>query len=295
MRVVFSFISRQLPALVLLFFCLTPAMAASLRVAVVLSAEGAAYREFAAALREQLDPSLFTLTVVGTSTSPPQADLYVAAGMDATSSLVRVAQPVLSVMAPRAGIETLHLPSSFAAIYIEQPYSRQLALISAALPQARSVGVLYSGRPPELALLQQLSSSAKLRLIHREVPEPSRLAADLSLLLQNSDVLLVLPDAAIYRPDTIRNILLETYRQRVPMIGLSPHYVRAGALSAVYSTPEQIARQAVRMLGIYAATGRMPNSQYPDDFEVAVNTRVARSLGLNIKNAEQLRASIRGK
>lgn len=157
------------------------------------------------------------------------------------------------------------------------------------------MGVLYSGRPPELELLQQLSSSAKLRLIHREVPEPSRLAADLSLLLQNSDVLLVLPDAAIYRPDTIRNILLETYRQRVPMIGLSPHYVRAGALSAVYSTPEQIARQAVRMLGIYAATGRMPKSQYPDDFEVAVNTRVAHSLGLNIKNAEQLRASIRGK
>lgn len=124
MRAVSSFISRQLPALVLLFFCLTPAMAAPLRVAVVLSEEGAAYREFAAALREQLDPSLFTLTVAGTRTSPPQADLYVAAEMDATSSLVRVSQPVLSVMVPRAGIKTLHLPSSFAAIYIEQPYSR---------------------------------------------------------------------------------------------------------------------------------------------------------------------------
>jgi len=292
---VFQSISRLLAALMLLCVCLTPAHAASLQVAVVLSDEGVTYREIAATLRKELDTDAFTLTLSNSSVPTGKADLYVAVGMQATASLAQSRQPVLSVLTPRAGIRALRPTAALSAIYVEQPLARQLALLSAALPQVHSLGVLYATPPAELAELEKLSIAAGLTLRTQLVAEPSQLAASLSGLLEKSDALLVLPDAAVYRPDTIRNILLETYRRRVPMIGLSQHYVRAGALCAIYSTPEQIARQAAKAIEYFAATGRLPASQYPEEFEVAVNTRVARSLGLTIKDAEQLRASIRGK
>ena len=179
-------------------------------------------------------------------------------------------------------------------IYFDQPIDRQLALLHAALPQARSVGVLVSADSAALQSLRRLSDETRISLHVQQSRMPDRLFGDLSALLGVSDALLVLPDAAIYRSDTIRNILLETYRQRVPMIGLSQHYVRAGALCAVYSTPLQIANQTARAVAQFAKTGKLPDYQYPQEFEVAVNTQVARSLGLTIKSAEQLRTEIGG-
>jgi ABC-type uncharacterized transport system substrate-binding protein len=152
--------------------------------------------------------------------------------------------------------------------------------------------VLISGETPELVSVKQLSSDLGFSLNIQAVPSQNQLAGSLSALLAVSDVLLVLPDADIYRSDTIRNILLETYRQHVPMIGLSQNYVRAGALCAVYSTPVQIANQAAKVVTQFSDTRKLPDYQYPQEFEVAVNTQVARSLGLTIKSAEQLRMEI---
>jgi hypothetical protein len=60
----------------------------------------------------------------------------------------------------------------------------------------------------------------------------------------------------------------------------------------VYSTPVQIANQAAKVVTQFSDTRKLPDYQYPQEFEVAVNTQVARSLGLTIKSAEQLRMEI---
>lgn len=177
-------------------------------------------------------------------------------------------------------------------IYMDQPTERQFSLLKSALPEARVMGVLISRETSELASIKRLASASGYSLNVQLVSAPENLAETLSHLLADSDALLVLPDTGIYRSDTIRNILLDTYRKRVPMVGLSQSYVRAGALCAVYSTPVQMADQAARIVGQFARTGKLPDFQYPDEFEVAVNKQVARSLGLTIKSAEQLRAEI---
>jgi putative ABC transport system substrate-binding protein len=105
-------------------------------------------------------------------------------------------------------------------------------------------------------------------------------------------VLLALPDAEIYNTVTIRNILLTTYRNKVPLIGFSPGYVKAGALCAVFSTPAQIAEQSLGIIQEYAETHTLPAAQYAKEFEVTVNEQVAHSLGLNIRSVSQLRREI---
>ncbi|GAB5605684.1 ABC transporter substrate-binding protein [Sideroxyarcus sp. TK5] len=272
--------------------CSHPILAAPLKVALALGEERGAYLAFEAALRDALESR--DDVVVLPARADKQAELIVAIGAKAADDHSGSAIPVLHVMVSRAGLEksTRKSLQGASGIYLDQPLARRFSLLRAALPGTRSVGVLISGETPELATTRQLASASGFSLHIQSVPTPDRLAGSLAALLAESDVLLVLPDAEIYRSDTIRNILLETYRQQVPMIGLSQNYVRAGALCAVYSTPSQIANQAARVVAQFARTRKLPDYQYPQEFEVAVNTQVARSLGLAIKSAERLRAEI---
>ena len=177
------------------------------------------------------------------------------------------------------------------AIYMDQPMERRLALLSAVLPNAKEIGVLYGTPPLELDYLKKMLAVKRFVLHEQVVDQRHPLSAALSDVLRESEVLFVLPDAEVYNSETIRNILLETYRRQIPMIGISASFVRAGALCAVYSTPQQVAE----VIEQWADSGKLPASQYPKEFDVSVNAQVARSLGLTIKDAEQLRAEIRRK
>ena len=268
--------------------------ASPISVSVVLSESSAAYQEFGLALNNSL-PKDYPVSVVSLGGEIPTADLTIAVGMKAAESLSQSDRPTLNVLLPRVGFEKLKRTHSsiYSAIFMDQPLQRQLALINAVLPEANSVGVLYESLPTEIAALRKLSSAMHLDLREQKVGQQHPLAEALSDLLQESDVLLVLPDNNVYRSDTIRNILLETYRAKVPMVGISANYVRAGALCAIYSTPQQIAYQAAEAIEGFATTGRLPTPQYTKEFDISVNTQVARSLGVTVKDAVQLRVEVR--
>jgi ABC-type uncharacterized transport system substrate-binding protein len=179
-------------------------------------------------------------------------------------------------------------PSS--ALYLDQPWSRQVALIRAALPVRHRVGVLYSSDNARvLPELRQALTQQGAQLVALPVASADQLAPTLESLLGQSDLLLALPDSAIYNSYTIRNILLGSYRRSVPLIGLSAAYVNAGALCAVYSSAEQQAEQAATMTATFLATRRLPAPQFPHGYQIAVNAEVARSLGVDLPPLEVLR------
>jgi putative ABC transport system substrate-binding protein len=95
-------------------------------------------------------------------------------------------------------------------------------------------------------------------------------------------LLLAIPDTAIYNGGSIQNVLLASYRQRVPLIGFSPAYVRAGAMLALYSTPTQIGSQTARTARALLADAPVQALQSPVEFVVNVNVNVARSLGFRL-------------
>lgn len=274
--------------------CQIGAHAESIRVALVLSDNSGAYQVLGDEISGAL-PKTHELHLTNATAKLPEADLFIAVGMKAAEALAQKDKPTLNVLLPRAGFEKLRRSPSpnYSAIFMDQPMRRQLALINTVLPQARTVGVLYQTPPQELDGLRKLSGMMGFDLREQKVSPQHPLAAALSGVLRESDVLLVLPDNDIYRSDTIRNILLETYRAQIPMVGLSANYVRAGALCAIYSTPQQIAYQAVEVIEEFANTGRLPAPQYTKEFEISVNTQVARSLGVPVKDAVQLRVEVR--
>jgi ABC-type uncharacterized transport system substrate-binding protein len=269
-----------------------------LRVTVVLSEEGGVYQEFSELLRVKMPLPKFALNTVSVNQPLTASDLYIAVGMKAAEELASRDIPVLNVLVPKAGNDNLPHGAALrtvprSTIYLDQPIERQVAFLLTALPSTRNVGIIYSTPPPELSNIRRLLADRSIRLHDKNVGGAQSLNDALESILSESEVLFVLADAGVYNAGTIRNILLTSYRKQIPLVGLSQAYVKAGALCAIYSTPKQIAAQAAEAVRFFSESGKLPPSQYPKEFEVSVNRQVARSLGIRIEDADQLREEVR--
>jgi putative ABC transport system substrate-binding protein len=275
--------------------------ASDMRILVVLSDNLTPYENFANTFRQNL-PASFQVTILENperfSENDQGKDLIVSVGAKATDWITgKTRTPILAVMVP--GAEYTGQPEKpsqtrqITAIYIDQPWSRQLALLNAALPGRRNVGVLYS--PDTKLNLQALRNELNghgYKLTTRKVLSNESLATDLKEVLQHSDVLLAVPDSNVFNSSNIRYILLSSYRQHVPLVGLSQAYVNAGALCAIFSTPEQFAAQASVMANQFAQTRRLAEPQTPLLYTIAVNQDVARALNVTTQSADLLRMKI---
>lgn len=293
---IMSVIRRMLSGVVLcLLSCLSLAQADPLRVQVVLSERGGAYQEYSDVLHNELKTQSVVLSVGTVGESAGEVDLIVAVGMRSATASAGSTIPVLSVLVPKAGYDRLSKAagSRASAIYLDQPLERQLSFMRAVLPKLKHIGVLYAAAPPELSNLRHLLTGNHLLLHEQVVGHGQTLFDALDSVLDESEVLLVLPDSEVFNAGTIRNILLASYRKHVPLIGISPAYVKAGALCAIYSTPAQSAAQTAEIVRQFSLSRQLPPSHYPKEFDISINAQVARSLDLPMKDAEELRAEVR--
>ena len=294
---------RWVMAFLLLFYSATPAFAQiqdesqPLNVAIVLSENGGSYAEFSHALDRLLSGQNVSHKVINDTEPIPASGLVVVVGLKAAKAVAASGAPsVLNVYITKDSHNKLlrDYPrrsdsNSLSAIFLDQPIHRQVHLIKAIFPDKHNVGILYSTPPKELAELRQKMNEHNLVLNEQLVDETTSLGEALQdILLGRSEMLLALPDAAVYNDSTMRNIMLATYRRGMPFIGFSSGYVKAGALCAVVTTPEQIAGQAAALIRQFANTHELPAAQYPREFEVLVNEQVARSLDLHVKSASAL-------
>jgi putative ABC transport system substrate-binding protein len=276
-------------------------LAENLKVLVVLSNARAPYHSFVDSLNNSLPSSVKTTVLEHPeqlADNYTHSDLIVAVGMRATEIAADQNNvPVLAVMIPRMSYEDLLAQSekktnrhSISAIYIDQPLVRQIAFVRAALPNLRRIGLLLS--PDTHINITSLGQDVAQRggsLVVQPVLSADNLFSNLQSILARSDVLIAIPDSMIYNNNSIRNILLTSYRQGVPLVGLSQSYVNAGALGAIFSTPEQLAEQAVATVISFAQNRQLPEPQYPDGFTIAVNQQVARSLEIIVPSTEKIR------
>lgn len=269
-----------------------PVLAVPLHISVITVEDGSVYGEFVTAFNAAVVKNNLPVAVQQNASLPLSADMIVAVGMKSSLLAINSGIPTLCVLVPKSGWEKVQKISNSktpaTAIFLDQPAHRQVELIAAALPNVRSIGVLYSSASPEIAEISRVVVEKKLVLHEQQLESTELLHRNLQTLLQESDVLLAIPDMQVYNSSTIRNILLETYREQIPLIGFSPAYVRAGALGAVFSTPEQIATQAADVLRDYIETGQLGSAQYPKDFTVMVNSQVGNSLGIPVKSTDEL-------
>jgi putative tryptophan/tyrosine transport system substrate-binding protein len=284
---------------------LFPRCAHSAPIDVVLSGSGDAYQEALTGLKNGLSGKHELRVITADDVASGKlvnSALIVAVGVNAASAVAALAHetPVLTILVPRQSYEALRwTPTSTgirqkSALYLDQPIRRHFGLIRVLTPDRSRVGLLLGAAPgTPLEELEAAAKSAGLQLHAQRLRDHGSLIAALRGVLHHSDVLLSLPDPDVVNPANIRHVLLTSYQYRDPVISYSAGYVKAGAMAAVFSTPDQIGRQAGGMVESFLRTGRLPPPQYPSEFTVQINPHVARSLGIEVPDANTAMARLR--
>jgi ABC-type uncharacterized transport system substrate-binding protein len=172
------------------------------------------------------------------------------------------------------------------AVFLDQPFGRQLELIHLVQPEVRRVGVLWG--PDSVAqrpLLQAALASRGWSESAGIVGPNMTLGEATKHALDDADALLAVADPAVFNSATVSNVLMSSYRAKLGVFAFSPAYVKAGAVAALYSTPAQIGTQAADVVRALLRGGSVASLQYPTDFSVSVNEHVARSLGVSMDEA----------
>ena len=184
-----------------------------------------------------------------------------------------------------------HDQKKITALFRDQPLSRQLQLAKLILPNLRRVGIIvgHKGLPIGIA---ELEHGSQLEIQSIDIEDKPDWPKYLSQLVADNDVLLGVDDPNIYNAESIRSILLTTYRHGKLLIGPGRSFVRAGSLASCYTTPSQNLQQLTDMVASILRNKNLPRPQYPRSFQVEINSQVAESLGLNVPDEQTITARL---
>jgi len=271
-------------------------------IALLLSEPGGPYAEVAAEVRKSLRSTVTVLELPAGEGRDPEisrAKLVVAVGTHAcrVAAQGEGAAPLLCLLIPASaydGIARNVRNRAISALVLDQPVSRQMALIKAVVPERHDVAVLLGAESARLArILPRRAAEHGLRIISAPVTDSEDIPSALQSTLGEADVLLAVPDSTVYNSRTVQNILRTAFQARVPLIAFSPAYVKAGALAAVYTTPAQVGREGARWINLVLDGRPLPEAHGPGDFTVVVNVNVARALGISLEHEDAIVARIR--
>ena len=196
----------------------------------------------------------------------------IALGPEAALRAARDAPALATIdcMSTQAGASAKAVP---AAISFEQ----QSAWLKRLLPGARYIGVLYDpAQNSELvAALAAALRAADLNPVLAPVATPAMLPPALTRLSTSADALLAVPDTTVYTRETVKALLLFSFRHKLPLIGLSETWVHAGALYALDWDYRELGAFCGRLALGQLAGSRAPPPAAPH-FHIYVNQRSAR-------------------
>ncbi|MDJ0780248.1 MAG: hypothetical protein QNJ85_20460 [Gammaproteobacteria bacterium] len=225
------------------------------------------------------------------------ADLYIGLGLPAIEAIAdaRPAGKAIHAYLTEEQFHRLELAHNHFCVVLDQPLLRYLAFTRYLL-DASSVGILtdlpVAADPRRAQSLEQL----ELELSLYRVDGDRKLLPVLRQLLRERDALLMLPRQSIYNPESLKGVLLSSYRQRRPVVSYSPAHVRAGALASIFSSPEDIGRHLAILVRGSLESGSSPRAgfHYARHYSISINRQVAGSLGLDLPSNAELRGKLDG-
>ena len=167
---------------------------------------------------------------------------------------------------------------SLTAVYAEPAPADQLRLASLLYGRQPRIAAILS---PETAFLRPVLDG-EVEIQHFEPGDDINHALN---RMTRAEALLAMPDSAVYNTESVRNILLSTYRRKQGVIGFSADMVKVGALASTYSEIEDINTQVAEIAAAFVITGELAPPQFPRYFRTVINEGVARSLDLRVTEA----------
>jgi putative ABC transport system substrate-binding protein len=215
-------------------------------------------------------------------------DLILTVGTEATSEISRTISDipiVFTMVLDPDNIFTYRNDIVGASVNI--PPETQLKMIKEVLPTAKNVGVIYDPNRNADFVKNSTVLAKKLGLQIKSFPVKSQkdIPKALQRVSKDADVLWGIVDDTVYNSQTAKFVIQDTVRRyRIPFIGISASYVKAGALYALVFDNRDIGRQSAELANrILAATPVAElQSTTPERIRLALNLRTAELIGIEI-------------
>jgi putative ABC transport system substrate-binding protein len=168
------------------------------------------------------------------------------------------------------------------SVCLELPAASLLAEVKRVFPGKTRLGVIrhpWTGGPSVASLQSQARQEGFSVRIVECVAREHLLKVFLSLQGE-ADLVWCIPESSLYDSATVKALILASLRGRLPILGFSESFVRAGAAMGVYPDFRDIGRQTAEMARQYLAGSKTDAHECPRICKVAVNRHILRLLGL---------------
>jgi ABC-type uncharacterized transport system substrate-binding protein len=268
-------------------------------VVIITSSNSNYQRQTAAKILEKLEARGAMAIIISTddiiSASRNVKTLYVAIGEDAIKSLHEYDSNAFVLRISSRKNPDSKYTSAQSDLITAQPDCRHINLIKSINPEWSTVGVLSSLGSLDIAgALTKCAIKQNINLRVYAITDKTDLLVTLEAAIEDNKALLAISDSLIYNTNTVKNILLTAYRHRKPVIGYSDSFVQAGAIAAIYTSPESVGDKAAKIIsGFFSNYWQFNKNIYvAGDFSISTNTQVATSLDITIPGEDSIRNSI---
>ena len=265
-------------------------------VVIIISSEAEAYQQvtknFEAEMRKQR-PEIELIQMLSSdvnkdllSIKETQPALVFALGSDSVrkASQQLSDRPLLATMI--LGDNALQGQTHATAITLDVPIRKQLQWHQRFLPEAKRVGVLYNPQSNQewVDRASRIADKLGLEIVAVKVASPRDITSALKSLNHRVDSILAIPDKMVYSSNTAKAVLLFSFRNRIPFIGLSGAWVKAGALYALDWDYSDLGRQSAD-IALKILNGTKPEkikSDVPGKSIYQLNLKTAKHMKLKI-------------
>jgi len=196
-------------------------------------------------------------------------------------------QPMLATMI--LGDNSLQGSPNATAITLDMPITKQLRVYKKILPAAKRIGVLYNPKNNQkwINKAKKIATKFGLEIVAVKVESPREISSALKSLNHRVDSILAIPDKMVYSSNTAKAVLLFSFRHRIPFVGLSSAWVKAGALYALDWDYSDLGRQSAN------TALKILDGIKPEKIKLAVPAKSVYQL--NLKTAKRMKLKINQK
>lgn len=238
------------------------------------------------------------------SLTKSRPDIIVTIGTQATRAVTRRVQDipiVFSLVLTKGSLEawTQRRPSNVTGAAMDVPMPVQFRRLKEVIPDMQRVGVIYN--PRETGALvgsaRDAAAGAGLTLVEIPVSSEAQVIEEVSRLKGRIDALWSVADSTVFTPRSVDQILLLTLRDGIPFVGLSPSFVKAGALLSFSCDYEDVGSQSGELVS-EVLNGKSPTQiaiAYPRHVSLFLNLNTARAIHLEISAEVQAGSQVQFK
>jgi len=175
------------------------------------------------------------------------------------------------------------------AVYLEHSADTEVRWLTQLLPGQRRVGIIYHSEENVVRVEEARRAAARANLTIQAVriQSAAQLPAALESLANRADVILGLPDPVVFNSETVRPLLMFSFRNRIPVVGPSMGWVQAGAIYSLERDYRDVGAQSADLV-LRILRGQSPASlppQPPRKVDYSINGRTAGELNIEIPRA----------